>query len=239
MLCIDCREEIPDAASKCHACGSYQGKLKNWLQFWGGQSVFWTLTGFLLAEIVSTGLDLKKALTWREEIRIIHLNSEGRSIFFNAGDGPLFLSRITVQTAMIRYTEKDIVRDLNEYKALAIGKMIGAKEFLSHQNPEAQTGSIVKLESDDELTAKFALYQRRLSASCLFVTYYTLDSPLLVALEQAYATKAAVEKREYKLRTIAADASLEYFSGERTKPKEAKFSVRGVLYEKADCIPTP
>ncbi len=34
-------------------------------------------------------------------------NSDGRSIFFNAGDGPLFLSRITVQTAMIRYTEKD------------------------------------------------------------------------------------------------------------------------------------
>ncbi len=48
-------------------------------------------------------------------------NSDGRSIFFNAGDGPLFLSRITVQTAMIRYTEKEIVRDLNEYKSLAIG----------------------------------------------------------------------------------------------------------------------
>src|SRR3990172_8841995 len=208
MTCIECKSEIPDAAAKCRFCRSYQAKYKNSLQYWGGLTALVTLAFYFFSASLSAVVGFYKYITWKDKVVVVQFNSEGLSTFFNAGNGPLFLSHITVQTDQVWYEQKKY----DERSFLLIDKMINTQEFIGYLNPIYAVGNMVRAETDDEYGKLFALHTQQLSSPCTFMYYFSLDSTLLLALEQAFQQKAVAERREYKLRTVNAEASLEFYS---------------------------
>jgi ribosomal protein L40E len=87
--CIACRAAIPKSATVCSACKSYQIRWKNRLQYLAGITA---LVVALFTWTVPALPTIRKVLFWRDDVRVIALNSRGSAVVANYGDGEVFLS---------------------------------------------------------------------------------------------------------------------------------------------------
>jgi hypothetical protein len=91
MQCIACKSEIPDAASICKECNSYQQTWRNWIPFDG--------TGVALLTVILAGMSYvwhvfsKQLSEWtaKDGIQIAYLNSRGATSYLNTGDNGIVL----------------------------------------------------------------------------------------------------------------------------------------------------
>lgn len=91
MQCIACKSDIPDAASLCKECHSYQQTWRNWIPYFGASIA---LVTFILAGMSYIWQVFSKQLsewTAKDGIQIAYVNSRGATSYFNIGDNEIVL----------------------------------------------------------------------------------------------------------------------------------------------------
>ena len=94
VRCRLCLSPIEQGAKICPACKSYQNSWRSGLTYVAGMTAFLTLLGTCVVYVVSTGVDITKKLTWKDDIQISYLRYPEMSMFVNAGDGDAYIKML-------------------------------------------------------------------------------------------------------------------------------------------------
>jgi len=176
------------------------------------------------AYIISTFPDLRSTLAWRSDPRIVAFESQRGITVFNAGDGPLLLSHITIN-----------VRNLGT-QTLSVNRIVPRAEMVRHD-----------WGADMSKFASWALlgrapapkWQQAVAASgvglaaphheCYGAIVYSVTDPSYLMYSQAHAQR---------LQYVEASAVLHYYDL-RTGQGRADIPARALIFYNENCIHAP
>jgi hypothetical protein len=137
VQCIECKENISRAASICIHCSSFQKRWKNTLKYIASIIAIVVVTGTFLVWLVSMLPSIRKIICWKDDVRVIGLNSLGSTIVGNFGDGPIFLSHILVELPEIENKFRQRSHRIEFLKLLKPGE-IAEKDTLKEEYGEIE-----------------------------------------------------------------------------------------------------
>lgn len=223
MKCIECKSEIPDGASLCSTCNSFQSRWKNWLKFWATVvGVFVVLAG-LCTYILANIEVIRKTLFWNDKISVLSLDSGRHIAVSNAGDGDVFVSHLTywVKTNVKRRRTKD--RLIGE--VLKTGSI---QDYKFSDRMVARTGWEVPYGKITPETLKLA--HADLEESCFSFGVMTSNDSAFQHLKGVFRDQ---------LTTFPAEAYVEFYSPKTQKTVREKVTVIGILAQNPKCTAKP
>ena len=100
--CIGCCLDIPDGASKCYHCGSYQEWWRNWLPAFGTAAALLTFAGSTVAVVLAAGTDFWERKLSRPSVDVIAYSSPNATVL-NTGNVDVLIERISERSAALNY----------------------------------------------------------------------------------------------------------------------------------------
>ena len=222
--CVACREDIDAQASLCQKCGSYQNRWMNTAKFVATIAGAISLVFAAGAYIISTLPGIKRTLTWRSDPRIVAFESQRGVTVFNAGDGPLLLSHITIN-----------VRNVGT-QTLPINRVVPPAEIMRHDwNPDMSKFASWALLG----RAPAPRWQQAVAASgvgldaphhkCHGAIVYSVTDPSYLMYSQAHAQR---------LQYVEASAVLYYYDL-RAGEGRADIPARALIFYNENCVAAP
>ena len=217
--CIACKSEIVAGAVMCPICKSHQSRWKNQLYYFatiaGAITVFITM----LTYIVSTWPEIRKTLFWRDIVDVTQLDSMGKLVIYNAGDGKIFVSHLTWRSERSKSTGVIFINDTVENRGFLVHDLNKAKVDMSKwRTASFSQKAWVTLNNDYGL----------LKSDCIQWHIYHPDDPGFMLIK-AY--------HEDSFRAVPIDATLYFHSGRDGRLVSQNMKLFGVpfLSRKKSC----
>lgn len=174
--CIACGHAIPERASLCSECGSYQKRWRNNLKYLANIiAVFTVLFGVIFFSI-SIKDEVLKTLFWKDSIVILTLSTIGPTAIGNTGDGKIFVSDIHISNVP--------EFDRRFSKTISIGKFINPGEVIQiaiteERKEKTQKFLFAKADSAAEASEKIRKSEsfkiKPLNTSACFIHHYYVE----------------------------------------------------------------
>ena len=103
VCCIACIQDIKHNASKCHYCGSYQVRWRNWLPVIGTIVGILTFAASTVAVVLATAADFWEEAFGTDSVEIIAYTSRGLSVL-NSGSRRLLIENVTEKADELNYS---------------------------------------------------------------------------------------------------------------------------------------
>lgn len=193
MTCIVCFEDIKLSASRCHHCGSFQKRWKNWLPIIGIGSVIATFVVSIFVTILSPATDLWDEHFGKEAIEIVAYSSQGGITILNTGDKRVLIENVT--------------QEISEYhgRVFHIQDVVNKNEIYSNKKlPKFRDtkGAEYILNLTDERLEKIKLGNER---NNVFPVFFSENHPNLKTMQ---------DRMGKSLRTIEGKCTVRYRSVE-------------------------
>ena len=178
-LCIACKSGLPDGATVCAACKSYQRAWKNHLEYGARVATLVVLT-------FSAGVWLfgkaREAFLYRDDVRLISCNSLRSAVVENRGDRPVFLSHL-ILTMPGRSADW-------EAKRLDFEEVLDAGRFTRRPFPPARLQDSAAFVRGIESAAFEDLVRRAANGdACLELAFFSASDGFLRELRQMAGQK--------------------------------------------------
>ena len=111
--CRACGETIATTAILCKHCGSYQNRGWNWLVRLAQISGFIAALGAAVIFVITNAPVARKALSWRDNLKVLGFKSNEYLLAGNEGDGPVYVSHVSLVMDLAPFGEKRTTRRLN------------------------------------------------------------------------------------------------------------------------------
>lgn len=89
--CAACGQNIPESASFCSVCRNYQKRWKNHAQYFSSLAA---LIAVIFASITWLWANARPLIWYRDDVRLVSLNSMASAVVLNRSDGEIFLSHL-------------------------------------------------------------------------------------------------------------------------------------------------
>ena len=228
QLCIACRLHIPRDASVCSHCSSYQDRWKNTLRFVAGIVGVLTASAALVAFTIRSLPDVRQAVAWQDRVRVFAFVSERRFVAVNAGDGPIFVSHVSIE-AKPQANAESFRLTYQVYQALGPG------QELEHAVPkELQLGfdiksaEVVNNVTDEQWAEIVAKVQLPALADCAAIVVVAKSDPQY----RMWRSHHGNQLREYD-----ATATLHFYSVKKDAWRTESIEASGVVYRRAGTTP--
>ena len=209
-LCVACRSPIPEGATVCSACKTFQKRaprfIATYAPYLGGLAV----VGSLVTLAYSQGAEIYRRWMWADKITVGWFFSPDRSVFLNTGDGDVYITSLEL-----------ISQDNN--------KVLNFREGVLAKKGEIATINPIPVPSNQYLMNKTGvaspeLAQRLFDSPCLAVSFMSPGIPERTNAEKFYDS-------HYKTKMIAApiDVYIDYISLQTGKSNRQKLDVTGII----------
>jgi hypothetical protein len=195
-LCIACKSDLRDNATLCPTCGSYQSNIRTNLLFVGKIAGFVSLLGALVLYSTSTFIRIINEMSYADDVEVLSFRSNGNSVFYNSGDGDIFLSHIEVE---IVNSAIGVDRVHTIQKLLHKGEVLTEKTMFTPEN-EGRKFTVLKTKSNEEWVEKIKQISRN---SGIDLVFYSEESPSLLLYKKRLGNN---------LRYFDADAEVVFYS---------------------------
>jgi hypothetical protein len=91
--CVACGQNIPASASLCSVCRSYQKSWKNHAQYFSSLAALFAV---IFASITWLWATARPLIWYRDDVRLVSVNSLDSAVVRNRSDGEIFLSHLLV-----------------------------------------------------------------------------------------------------------------------------------------------
>ena len=125
--CIACRQAIKYESSKCHYCGSYQVRWRNWLPVIGTVFGILTFAASTLAVVLATATDFWEEAFGTDSIEILAYSSNQMSVL-NSGSRRLLVEDVTVEAD-----------EIGHYSIHLVHKVVSEGSVYVHRNSTEKT----------------------------------------------------------------------------------------------------
>lgn len=121
--CIACGSIITVSASLCPNCYSFQSPWKNDLKYGASVVAVFVVIASVLGWLISLAPDIRRAIIWKDDLKVLSLYSDQEITLGNYGDGTIFVSRLV-------YGYKENLSWISHTRI--INKSIKPGEMISH-----------------------------------------------------------------------------------------------------------
>ena len=127
--CVACGQDIPETASLCSVCRSYQKSWKNHAQYFSSLAA---LIAVIFASITWLWANARPLIWYRDDVRLVAMNSLGSAVVLNRSDGEIFLSHLLLN---IRGRS-----DTWHVRGLEFGEQVSPGQFVRKEFPKPKIG---------------------------------------------------------------------------------------------------
>ena len=218
VACIACKTSIAKGADLCVHCGSYQYSWMNTLKYISTVAGALAIAGALTVFAITKWPEVRKALFWKDSIRVLSYVPNGSIVVANLGDGEVFFTDVSLSTALDSSTTISSLTSIRRH--LGAGKTINHDFHMPHDVAFPTHPAVIK----GELSTKeeIRLIVRRaldFQDSCLGVR---IKGP----------SKIQKLRSSTEALTILFSGELQYYSVEKGRSLVHKFEAMGEVYRR-------
>jgi hypothetical protein len=205
--CIACKLDIPQGASVCTHCNSFQAQWKNTVQYLS--RLFGVITIALGAStyIVSSLPEIRKIVFWSDSVKVLSFSSNQGVSLANTGDGDIFVTHIYLKGST-NESYFTTVQPIN--RVIPVGGVI-SQEFDHPDLPGKY--HVVHGVSDSE-------WKMMLEDSSFIKILISPNDMNFLQFKDALP----------ELRTFDAEATIHYYSIDKDRKHTQEIPMTGILY---------
>lgn len=226
--CIECGEAIASTVILCKHCKTYQNRWRKWLVFGAQISGFLTVLAAALIYLITNVPTAWKVLFWRDNLKIIGFKSDEYLLASNDGDGPIYVSHVSLVMNLAPFGKKKADQRLNV--------LVPKDTITSIPIAPDFKGETKYVGSPSEEVWKIAL-QRTFQGdkNCFWPIVFADTDHAFLIMKDSYAEKSQV------LRTFPASATVGYYSVHTKQLQESDVPAIGVIKfrDVSECTSAP
>ena len=208
--CVVCKQDIPESASVCSICKSYQHRWLNWLQYISGVTALIVVT---ISAIAWLWGNVRTAFWYRDDVQIISANTLTSAVVVNRGDGEVFISHL-IFTMPGRNSNWSAPR-------LVFEERLPAGQFVRREFPKSKLDSGYFVRGISNADFENLIARAANGDPCFELAFFERSDSLLNELQQASPTLNRFEVGGY----------LQYWGLSKTTPINVPISGFGLVRE--------
>ncbi|MBN8982772.1 MAG: hypothetical protein J0I29_16085 [Rhizobiales bacterium] len=207
-VCIACGQRISLSATVCPTCKSYQANWRNWLQYLSG---IVALIAISVTALSWAWTNLRATFFYKDDVRLISLNSITSAVVANFGDGEIFISHIILtMPGRSRWTTPRLV-----FEERVSPGQFARKEFRTEFDKEKN--EIIRGYSDANFDL---LVEKAMSNSCYNLVFFSENDATFSEIQQMAGST---------LNTFQVGGYLQYWSTIDRKAKKLPIAGKGIV----------
>lgn len=221
-VCVECRQQIAPTAVMCPHCQSYQSRFRRGVVLIGQTLAVLSVVGSAVAYMFTAWPEVRKAIAWRDDLKLMRVSLYEGIDGINVGDGPVFVQQVEFEGV----TTPDGPRPRRILEWVRQGAEPNAP-FSRPFNREGG-GVIDDVEQTEWLELVKVARGPNDRKGCVVVQIVANSEPDLAMYRLALGAK---------LRTFDVKATVHYFSIEKQRNLTKEFVATGFLLRRKDCAP--
>lgn len=214
-LCAACQTPLPERATVCSSCKSYQNTAVRRLQQFAAIIGLLSIVGGAVVYMVKEAPAVRRVLFWRDELRLTNFITGDALGIANLGDGPVYINHYVIRPV-------EGVHEL--FVGGSINLTVEPRSVVSYPFPKAEDIDLIFNPTQDQL--REAAPQLSQAAGCYRLVWYGADEPMLLDSKRRW-------KGEFwSIRGICTISGVSVATGE---PVTISFAVEGVLGHRVKC----